>query len=261
MLSHRQLIPILLLTTLFLVGAASVPAWAQAGTIRFSETLFATNEASGTARIVLRRVFGDQGPVSVTFNTASGSATAGADYTETSTVVSWVNRDGTSKEVLVPILEDTLAEGTETVQLLLSNPTGGAVLGSPSSAQLSIADNDGPSGSCVPSATTLCLQEGRFRVSVAWRTPTGNQGAGMGVQLTGDTGYFWFFNPTNVEMVLKVLRGCPNNGHFWVFAGGLTNVEATITVVDTMTQSTQVYVNPLRTPFEPLQDTSAFLCP
>lgn len=54
------------------------------------------------------------------------------------------------------------------------------------------------------------------------------------VQLTGDTGYFWFFNASNVELVVKVLDAC-HFGRFWVFAGGLTNVDVDLTVTDTAT--------------------------
>ncbi|HEX2642400.1 MAG TPA: fibronectin type III domain-containing protein, partial [Thermoanaerobaculia bacterium] len=60
-----------------------------------------------------------------------------------------------------------------------------------------------PAGNCVPSATRLCLNEGRFQVEVAWTTSTGAQGTGRAISLTADTGYFWFFNPANVELVVK----------------------------------------------------------
>lgn len=118
------------------------------------------------------------------------------------------------------------------------------------------------SDSCTPSATRLCLRSGRFEVEVDWRTPQGNEGEGHAVALTSDTGYFWFFNAANVEMLLKVLNGCGLNGHYWVFAGGLTNVRADITVRDTSTGAVRTYANPQGTPFQPLQDTSAFAsCP
>jgi hypothetical protein len=120
----------------------------------------------------------------------------------------------------------------------------------------------GGGGDCVPDATTLCLNNDRFMVDATFRTPAGQTGDGQAVQLTDDTGYFWFFNAANVEMVLKVLDGCPVNNNYWVFAGGLTNVEVMIRVEDTETGDVRNYTNPLRTPFQPIQDTSAFAtCP
>jgi hypothetical protein len=84
----------------------------------------------------------------------------------------------------------------------------------------------------------------------------------MAQRLTGDTGYFWFFDSSNVEIVIKVLDGCTLNGHHWVFAGGLTNVKVTITVTDTANGIQKVYENPLNTTFLPIQDTAAFAtCP
>lgn len=105
----------------------------------------------------------------------------------------------------------------------------------------------------------LCVNQARFTVSVDYATPQGDSGAGQAVQLTGDTGYFWFFSPDNVEMVIKVLDACSFSNHFWVFAGGLTDVEATVTVTDTETGASTVYSNPLGTPFQPVQDTAAFM--
>ncbi|HEX6177588.1 MAG TPA: hypothetical protein VF057_04465, partial [Thermoanaerobaculia bacterium] len=78
------------------------------------------------------------------------------------------------------------------------------------------------------------------------------------VPLTTDTGYFWFFDDTNIEMVIKVLNACANNGRYWVFAGGLTNVEVDITVRDSQTGALKTYHNPLGTAFQPILDTSAF---
>jgi hypothetical protein len=95
---------------------------------------------------------------------------------------------------------------------------------------------------CVPGPTDLCLS-GRFRVFLSWKTQ-GSQGAGQAVPLTSDTGYFWFFQSSNVEVVVKVLDGRGLNGHFWVFYGALTNVEYQITVVDTQTGEQVVYTNP-----------------
>ncbi len=69
-------------------------------------------------------------------------------------------------------------------------------------------------------------------------------GHGTAVPITADTGYFWFFNSDNVELVIKVLDGQALNGHFWVFYGALTNVEYTITVTDTVNGLVKTYTNP-----------------
>jgi len=95
---------------------------------------------------------------------------------------------------------------------------------------------------CVPGPTDLCLNS-RFRISLSWKAQ-GGQGAGQAVPLTADTGTFWFFQPSNVEVVVKVLDGRALNGHFWVFYGALTNVEYELTVVDTQTGQQVTYKNP-----------------
>jgi hypothetical protein len=111
------------------------------------------------------------------------------------------------------------------------------------------------------SETTLCLQGGRFAVSARWQTATGS-GQAQAVQLTGDTGYFWFFNPANVELVVKVLDACATFQRFWSFSAGLTNVQVDLTVQDTLTGTTKVYHNPLNTPYPPKLDANAFsTCP
>jgi hypothetical protein len=98
---------------------------------------------------------------------------------------------------------------------------------------------------CVPSATALCLQEGRFRVEVAWEKPNGATGSGQAVPLEGrdDSGLFWFFNPANVELTVKVLPGCSANGRWWVFLSGLSNVEYEVTVTDTRADVARAYGN------------------
>jgi hypothetical protein len=96
---------------------------------------------------------------------------------------------------------------------------------------------------CTPGPATLCLSNGRIRVTLNWKTASAS-GAGQAVTLSSDTGYFWFFDPNNVEVVTKVIDGRPLNGHFWVFYGALSNVEYTLTVTDTQTGQSRTYTNP-----------------
>jgi photosystem II stability/assembly factor-like uncharacterized protein len=111
---------------------------------------------------------------------------------------------------------------------------------------------------CASDPTTLCLNDGRFRVQVNWSVPSqGRGGIGTAVPLTGDTGYFWFFNSDNVELVIKALDAVAVNGHYWVFYGALSNVQYTITVTDTATGAVKTYENPAGT-MASVADTSAF---
>jgi hypothetical protein len=120
----------------------------------------------------------------------------------------------------------------------------------------------GASPACTVDATTLCLSNGRFRVQANWVTSDGRSGAGQAAQLTSDTGYFWFFSATNVEMVVKVLNACGFASRIWVFAGGLTNVQVDLTITDTQNGTVKTYRNPQSTAFLPIQDTNAFTtCP
>jgi hypothetical protein len=96
---------------------------------------------------------------------------------------------------------------------------------------------------CTSDAVTLCLNGQRFRATVVWRS-AGNSGNGQAHPITDNTGAFWFFDPTNLELVVKVLDGRSVNGKWWVFFGSLTNVEFTLTVTDTLTGQVRTYTNP-----------------
>ena len=112
---------------------------------------------------------------------------------------------------------------------------------------------------CTPDATTLCLHQGRFEVKIDFATAGGATGDGQAVALTDESGYFWFFDDANVELVIKVIDGCGFNNRYWVFAGGLTNVETHLTVRDT-SNPTAVFTrdNPLNQDFAPILAIDAF---
>jgi hypothetical protein len=119
-----------------------------------------------------------------------------------------------------------------------------------------------PTGSCATDPRALCLHMGSFSVTAAFQRRSEEPfSPAEPVLLTGNTGYFWFFDPTNVEMTVKVLDGCSVNGHYWVFAGGMTNVGVRWNVRSNQGGVTNSYSNALGTPFQPVQDTTAFQCP
>ncbi|HET9211798.1 MAG TPA: hypothetical protein VFR03_15425 [Thermoanaerobaculia bacterium] len=96
---------------------------------------------------------------------------------------------------------------------------------------------------CGAAKDTLCLRDGRFRVEVSWQDHQGNTGVGHPVPLGEDTGTFWFFSESNVELLVKILDGRGINGRFWVFYGSLSDVEYEVRVVDTLTGQTRTYRN------------------
>jgi len=113
-------------------------------------------------------------------------------------------------------------------------------------------------GACVAGGGVLCLSNGRFQVTATFRTGTGAAAPAQGVTLTGDTGYFWFFDPANVEVTVKAINACGAFHRFWVFLSGLTNVEVTVRVEDTVSHQVKTYTSPLGQTFRTNLDTNAF---
>ena len=100
-------------------------------------------------------------------------------------------------------------------------------------------------GTCEVGPENLCLLDHRLNVEVRWRNPRdGSQGTGRSVIDSDSTGFFWFFNLENTELVVKALDGTGLNHHLWLFYGALTDLEYWITVTDTVTGTSRVYYNP-----------------
>ena len=193
------------------------------------------------------------------FSPGSPSAGVPVTFTDSSTGApfswTWNFGDGTTSTQQSPA-HTFSTPGTYTVVLSAGNAQGTGTVSK------SVAVGAG-AGGCVPSATVLCLNNGRFQVTAVWKRTDQTTGSGTGVQLTSDSGYFWFFNSANIEVVLKVLNACGlSSSYYWVFSAGLTNVEVTLVVTDTQRGVVKTYVNPLGTAYLPVQDTSAFAtCP
>ena len=117
-------------------------------------------------------------------------------------------------------------------------------------------------GGCLPSDTRLCLDDGRFAVEAQWATPSGAAGsARVASARTHESGLFWFFEPDNWELQVKVLDGCGLTGHFWVFAAASTNVEYTLTVTDLVAGGAPaVYHHPGGPPAPAINDVEALPC-
>jgi PKD repeat protein len=104
----------------------------------------------------------------------------------------------------------------------------------------------GDPGTGTEPTDTLSLLGDRFKVTVDWsrtdpETKETISGKGTAVPGTDQSGYFWFFNEDNLELVVKMVDGRDPFGHFWVFYGGLTSVQYTLTVEDTVENTTKTY--------------------
>jgi hypothetical protein len=160
----------------------------QAGLLQFSSATYAVGEEGGNATITVVRSGGTAGTVTVDFATSDGSATQGSDYTSNSGTLTFGPGEA-SKQFSVPIAEDAAVEGDETVNLTLSNPTNGAVLGAPVAAVLTIIDNDtsGGAGSLQFSAASYSEAENAGTATITVTRTGGSTGA-VGVSFATSDG-------------------------------------------------------------------------
>ncbi|MHC4251005.1 MAG: LamG-like jellyroll fold domain-containing protein, partial [Planctomycetota bacterium] len=135
------------------LGAAEIDDIHQAGltgpgTLQFSATGYAVVEgASGAATVTVKvtRKGGNGGAVSVDYATSDGAATAPEDYTAIpATTLSWADGDSSSRTFEVTVNGDYVVEADEGFTVALSNATGGATLGAPSSTTVTIRNDDNP---------------------------------------------------------------------------------------------------------------------
>ncbi len=235
------------------------------GVLKFDEAIYQVIEGQPFALVTVERSHGEGGTVSVDYFASAGSATDGEDFQAVSGTLTWGHGDGSTKTFQVPIFDDTEEESTETINLVLADPTGGATIDPVrGAALLNLLDDDGSRSACVPGAGTLCLLDDRFAVTITYRTPNVGTGHGQAVPLSSQSGLFWFFDSANAEMLIKVIDGCdvPGLNAYWVFYAATTNVDFTLTVSDTATGVVKQYRNPLGLAAEPIQDVATFRsCP
>ena len=171
------------ITAVLTIGDEDVP-----GAIGFSAGTYTVLESAGLALITVTRT-GAAGAVTVDFTTADGSAIAPVDYTAVSRTLSFGGGE-TTKTIAIPILEDGIREGNETILLVLSNPTGGATLGATSQAILTITDNEAGAIVQFSSAAYSVAENALSGTAAITITRTGSTAAGDTVlfkTLTGGT--------------------------------------------------------------------------
>lgn len=133
-------------------------------TVTVGATSFAISESGGSVVIpVIRRP--TTGTASVNYTTSSGTAASGLDFTPTSGTLNFA-AGVESLNIVVPIINDSLLEGSETFTVSLGSPVG-AVLGTPNVATVTIFDDDGDtSNSFRVGAATYSVSEGGGSISI-----------------------------------------------------------------------------------------------
>lgn len=120
-----------------LIGAALIP-----GTVQFLQTDFSQSERAN-ATITVTRTGSTGRPATVNYTTGGGTAIAGTDYTPVSGTLAFAAGEA-RRSFTIPITNDTIEEGDETVGIAIGGSGPGVALGTPSQATLTIIDNDGP---------------------------------------------------------------------------------------------------------------------
>lgn len=114
------------------------------GTFEVETGLTAGLEAGGPFTVRVERREGNRGAVSVRYSVRSNLARPGEDFLPVSGIVAFADGESNPETIEIPVLDDGFPEGEEPLVLTLSEPAGGAGLGSPRQARIDIRDDDAP---------------------------------------------------------------------------------------------------------------------
>ena len=165
-----------------------------------------------------------------------------------------VAASGVSVPDSTTILVATPAHASGSVDVTVTNPDG------QKSALAGAFTYGGAGGICTADDGTLCLFQGRFKVQASFKDYGGTSGSGRAQAISSDSGYFWFFEPGNVEVVAKIVNSCSYGSNLSIYASGLTDVETTIKVTDTKNGTYKEYRKQLGQRFTTIAD-APFSCP
>ena len=85
---------------------------------------------------------------------------------------------------------------------------------------------------CVPQTTPLVF-DGGYNIRMCYETSEGTVGEGKaGIWASGQSGLLWFFTRDNAEVLIKVLKGCGFNNHWWVYVAPVTDLAFNLYVID-----------------------------
>jgi uncharacterized delta-60 repeat protein len=135
----------------------------EGGQLQFSAAAYSVAENAGVAAITVSRTGGSAGATTVNYFVADGTASAGSDYGALAGTLSFASGELT-RTFNVNITNDPASEQDETVNLTLSGVTGSGSLGAPTSAVLTIVNDDAPF--FIFGANAYQIDEGADRATV-----------------------------------------------------------------------------------------------
>lgn len=201
--------------------------------VQFDSTKYYAREETEFVQIAVTRGESDS-TATVDFTTSDLTAKTALDYVGVTNTIQFVAGERL-KRIAVPILNDPLKESSRTFQIRLRNPTGGGVLGSPTAATVTIADND-PGVSFTRSTFSVCtsvmvvsvdVRRGRDDMlssfTVDYQTTNGSAQAGVDYQTANGTLQFEA-NQTLQAIVIPLLQNPAATGtkYFTVTLGNVS---------------------------------------
>lgn len=162
-------------------------------------------EGDRQARVTVRRLVGADGPVSVTYRTRSATAIAGEDFVPVAGRIEFADGD-TEQTVVIELVDDPVYEPTETFQVELDEPAGGAIVSQPGSLEVAIEDDDAlvefeegryAASELVPAVYVMVVRRGRLDQDHAVSFATRAGSATPGTDFDPQTGTLAF--PPGVE--------------------------------------------------------------
>ena len=199
---------------------AVVLPMASPGTLQFTAGTASVSENFSSVVLSVSRTGGSLGAASVNFATTGITATAGSDFTAQAGTLNWIDGETASKNIVIPITNDTLVEADETFSVTLSSPTG-ATLGSPATITVTITDND--LGTAPGAPTIGAATPGNAQAMIAFTPPASNGGSPI-------TGFTATCNPgalTGTAAASPINVGSLLNGTAYTCSVTATNIIGT----------------------------------
>ena len=148
------------------VGTSVVTISQGASALKFDQTAVSVLENAGSVTVRVKRTEGSNlVPATVNYATANVTALAGTHYTAKSGTLSFAAGDPGPKDIVIPIIDNTVANASRQFRVSLASPTGVPISGA-TAATVTILDED---NTLALGSTTMTVLEGAPNVTLQVR--------------------------------------------------------------------------------------------